>query len=25
MVPEPATMALATLGGASLFLFRRRK
>jgi hypothetical protein len=24
-VPEPGTMALAVLGGASLFLFRRRK
>ena len=24
-VPEPSTMALAALGGASLFLFRRRK
>jgi len=24
-VPEPGTMALAALGGASLVLFRRRK
>jgi hypothetical protein len=24
-VPEPGTMALAALGGASLLMFRRRK
>jgi len=25
MVPEPGTLALAALGGASLLLFRRKK
>jgi len=25
IIPEPATLALAALGGASLLLFRRKK